>query len=61
MKRTVQVVAIAAAGFVSAVLPRGEFCAHDIAIRAGICGGVAGLAALLLVALTNRSRRHPRQ
>jgi hypothetical protein len=60
MRRPLQTVAIVAAGFVSATLPRGEFGAHDIAIRAGICGVVAGLMALLLTAFATRSQRQER-
>jgi hypothetical protein len=61
MKALLPIAAIAAAGFVNAVLPRGDFGAYDVAIRAGICGLVAGMTALLLIAWAKRSERRERR
>ena len=43
-----------AGGFAYALLPSGAFGPHDLAVRAAITGGVAGLAAVLILMLTNR-------
>ncbi len=57
MKRLLPIAAIAAAGFVNAALPRGEFGSYDIAARAAICGLVAGVTGLVLIVLAKRSDR----
>jgi membrane associated rhomboid family serine protease len=43
-----------AGGLAYVLLPTGGFGPHDVAVRAAITGAVAGLAAVLILMLTNR-------